>query len=170
MAEAEAHYFAARAGRKADWSERTLAALVWGTALGVTATFLWLLSDIVAKGLGGISWAFLTDAVHNAGRDGGIGPVIVSSLLILAVCLAAAVPLGVATAVWLAELTRRTDRLSALVRRSLDVLAGVPSIVFGLFGNALFVVYLGLGYSIAAGGLTLACMVNRPEIPGGSIS
>lgn len=159
MAELGAHHAAARAGRTADWPDRALAGLVWGTALGVTAVFLWLLGDIVTKGLGGISWTFLTEAVRDAGRSGGIGPVIVSSLLILAVCLAAAVPLGMATAVWLAELTRRGDRLGGFVRRSLDVLAGVPSIVFGLFGNALFVIYLGMGYSITAGGLTLACMV-----------
>lgn len=157
--EAGMHFHAARGARTADWPDRALAALVWSAAAGVTAVFLWLLGDIVVQGLDGISWAFLTEPVADAGRGGGIAPVIVSSLLILAVCLAAAVPLGVATAVWLAELTRRADRLSAVVRRSLDVLAGVPSIVFGLFGNAFFCVYLGMGYSIAAGGLTLACMV-----------
>ena len=70
-----------------------------------------------------------------------------------------AVPLGLLTAVWLTEYTRRTSRLGQAVRLSLDVLAGVPSIVFGLFGNAFFCVYLGLGFSILSGGLTLACMV-----------
>lgn len=145
--------------RTAVWRDAVLAVSAWSAALGVTAVFLWLLGDILAQGLGNISWTFLTESVLDAGRSGGIGPVIVSSLLILSVCLAAAVPLGVATAIWLAELTRHTGRLSAVVRRSLDVLAGVPSIVFGLFGNAFFCVYLGMGYSIAAGGLTLACMV-----------
>jgi len=59
----------------------------------------------------------------------------------------------------LSEFTRHDSVFGRLVRRSLDVLAGVPSIVFGLFGNAFFCIYLGLGFSILSGGLTLACMV-----------
>jgi phosphate transport system permease protein len=81
------------------------------------------------------------------------------TLLILAVCMSVAVPLGVGTAVLLSEYCLTHGRLATSVRRSLDVLAGVPSIVFGLFGNAVFSVYLGLGFSILSGGLTLACMV-----------
>jgi len=68
-------------------------------------------------------------------------------------------PIGVGTAVLLAEFTSSENLFGRLVRRSLDVLAGVPSIVFGLFGNVLFCVYLGMGFSILSGGLTLACMV-----------
>lgn len=133
--------------------------VVWAIALGVTGVFVWLLADIVRHGLGTISWSFLTEAPRNAGRQGGIGPIIVSTVLILGVCLAVSVPLGVATAVLLSEFTPSASLFGRLVRRSLDVLAGVPSIVFGLFGNAVFCVYLGLGFSILSGGLTLACMV-----------
>jgi phosphate transport system permease protein len=61
--------------------------------------------------------------------------------------------------VLLSEFTQQDSVSGRLVRRSLDVLAGVPSIVFGLFGNAFFCIYLGLGFSILSGGLTLACMV-----------
>jgi len=96
---------------------------------------------------------------QNAGREGGIFPILVSTLLILAVCMAVAIPIGVGTAVLLAEFSDRESRFGRLVRRSLDVLAGVPSIVFGLFGNAFFAKVLGLGFSILSGGLTLACMV-----------
>lgn len=150
------------------WSSRTprtngldrwLASLAWAGACLVSAGFLWLIGDLLWQGLGGLSWAFLTESIVDAGRAGGIAPIIVSSLLILGVCLVAVIPLGLAAAIWLAEYTRISDRLGILVRRSLDILAGVPSIVFGLFGNAFFCVFLGLGYSIAAGGLTLACMV-----------
>ena len=73
--------------------------------------------------------------------------------------LVVAVPLGVGTALLLSEFSRRGTASGRLVRRSLDVLAGMPSIVFGLFGYALFCRALGLGFSILAGGLTLACMV-----------
>jgi phosphate transport system permease protein len=72
--------------------------------------------------------------------------------------LAAALPLGLATAIWLSESTLQRPRLQRAVRLSLDMLAGVPSIVFGLFGNAVFAVALGMGLSILSGGLTLACM------------
>jgi phosphate transport system permease protein len=133
--------------------------LVWCVALAVTAVFLWLLVDVVRLGAGQVSWAFLTSPPRNAGRAGGIGPILVSTALILAVCLAVSVPIGLGTAALLAEFTPAGGLFGRLVRRSLDVLAGVPSIVFGLFGNAFFSQVLGMGFSILSGGLTLACMV-----------
>jgi phosphate transport system permease protein len=125
----------------------------------VTAVFLWILGDIIGHGVGQLSWEFLTAAPENAGRRGGISPILVSTLLILGVCMAVSVPIGIGTAVLLAEFTSNASFFGRLVRRSLDVLAGVPSIVFGLFGNAFFCNVLGLGFSILSGGLTLACMV-----------
>lgn len=133
--------------------------VVWAIAALVTAVFLWILSDIIWHGAGQLSWEFLTAAPENAGRSGGIGPILVSTLLILFVCMAVSVPIGIGTAVLLAEFTSEEHFFGRLVRRSLDVLAGVPSIVFGLFGNAFFCNTLGLGFSILSGGLTLACMV-----------
>ena len=132
---------------------------VWSVAASVSAIFLWILLDIVRLGLPAVSWSFLTETPRNAGREGGIGPIIISTLLVLGVAIAASVPLGVGTAVLLAEVTQTESLFGRFVRRSLDVLAGVPSIVFGLFGNAFFCIYLGLGFSILSGGLTLACMV-----------
>ncbi|MBL8511433.1 MAG: phosphate ABC transporter permease PstA [Betaproteobacteria bacterium] len=139
--------------------ERGFAALVWAAALVVTAVFVWILADLLLHGLGKLSWDFLTEAPRSAGRRGGIGPILVSTLLILAVTLAVAVPLSLAAAMWMSEFARRSSRIARGISFCLDVLAGVPSIVFGLFGNALFSVYLGLGFSIWSGGLTLACMV-----------
>ena len=134
-------------------------ACVWGAAAFVTAAFCWLLGDIVWHGLSHVSWMFLTAPPENAGRRGGIGPILVSTSLILAVCLAVSLPIGIGTAVLLAEYTSGQNLFGRMTRRSLDVLAGVPSIVFGLFGNAFFCKTLGLGFSILSGGLTLACMV-----------
>lgn len=145
-----------------------LAVAAWAVPAVVTTVFGWLLFDLLRHGLGGLSWTFLTAAPDAAGRAGGIAPILVSTLLILLVCLVVAVPLGLLTAVLLSGVagTSATEPISGLgpvtrrgVRRSLDVLAGVPSIVFGLFGNAFFSVILGLGFSILSGGLTLACMV-----------
>lgn len=133
--------------------------LIWLTAILVSGVFVWLLADIIIHGLPKLSWSFLVETPKNAGRSGGIGPIIVSTLLILGVAMVTAIPLSLATAVLLSEFTRHDSVFGRLVRRSLDVLAGVPSIVFGLFGNAFFCIYLGLGFSILSGGLTLACMV-----------
>ncbi len=140
-------------------TDRAFTLTVCGAAALVLAAFLWLLGDLVWQGVARLSWAFLVSEPMNAGRAGGIAPILVSTVLILAVALAAAIPLGLGAAVWLAEFSRRGSALGHGVRLSLDVLAGVPSIVFGLFGNAFFSVFLGLGFSILSGGLTLACMI-----------
>ncbi len=145
-----------RRSRRAD---RVATVLVWAVATLVTAVFFAILTDLAWHGAREISWGFLTDPPRNSGRAGGIGPIIVSTLLILAVCLATALPIGLGTAVLLAEFTPAGGKFGRLVRASLDILAGVPSIVFGLFGNALFCKWLGMGFSILSGGLTLACMV-----------
>lgn len=145
--------------RHSSRSDRLMTLFVWGCATLVAAAFLVLLVDLLWHGGSRLSWQFLVTSPENAGRAGGIAPILVSTLLILAVALAAAVPLGLATAVWLSDFTRVGGRLARWVNLCLDVLAGVPSIVFGLFGNAFFSVTLGLGFSILSGGLTLACMV-----------
>ena len=133
--------------------------LCWTVAGALALVFGWLLFDLLSHGLGRLSWSFLVDEPADAGRSGGIGTVLVSTALILAVCLGVSVPLGVGAAAFLAEIVRRDDPFGRAVRRSLDLLAAVPSIVFGLFGTVFFCQVLGLGFSILAGGLTLACMV-----------
>lgn len=140
-------------------ADRLATIFVWSAAFLVTGVFLWLLGGIVWSGAGQLSWSFLIDSPRNAGRAGGIGPILVSTGLLLSVCLGVSLPIGLGTAVLLAEFTSSANRFGRLVRWSLDVLAGVPSILFGLFGNAFFCIFLGLGFSILSGGLTLACMV-----------
>ncbi len=132
--------------------------LVIGVALAAVVPFATILADLAMGGVKHVTWNFLTLNPSRSGRGGGILPIIVSTLLILGVTLVAVVPFGLATAVLLSELSRKTNGLGRAIGLSLDVLAGVPSIVFGLFGSAFFCVYLGLGFSIYAGGLTLACM------------
>lgn len=132
---------------------------VTGSAAMVLTAMLWVLWDVLWHGVSRLSPAFLVAATEDAGRAGGIGPILVSTLLILAVAILVALPAGLGAAVWLSEYTRRGSRVAQLLRTSFDVLAGVPSIVFGLFGNAFFSLYLGLGFSILSGGLTLACMI-----------
>ena len=134
-------------------------AIIWTAATMVAVPFLWLIGDVLWNGWNHLSLSFIFSAPQNAGREGGIGPILLSTLLIVGVCMGVALPMGVGTALFLSEYTRHDHVLGRLIRGSLDVLAGVPSIVFGLFGNALFCQALGLGFSILSGGLTLACMV-----------
>lgn len=145
--------------QKIAYKDILLSLLVWAAAISVTAVFIWLLVDLVWHGTGKLSWEFLTTEPQDAGREGGIASILVSTMLLLSVCLAVAVPLGLGTAIFLAEFTVVDNWFGRLVRRNLDMLASVPAIVFGLFGNAFFSITLGLGFSILSGGLTLACMV-----------
>lgn len=140
-------------------SEWITTLIVWTVAATVTGSLLWLLSDIFWHGVGQINWQFLTAPPSNAGRDGGIGPILVSTALIVGVCMTVSIPLGVGTAVLLAEFSPKSSAFAKLIGLSLEILVGVPSIVFGLFGNAFFCKTLGLGFSILSGGLTLTCMV-----------
>ena len=139
--------------------EKLATIFIWTTAIVVSAMFCWIIFDLLRHGIRHLSWSFLLEAPRDAGRSGGIAPIIVATLWIVGVCMAVSLPIGLGTAVLLAEYTDDRNRFGRVVRRSLDALAAVPSIVFGLFGSALFCVYLGMGFSILSGGLTLACMV-----------
>ena len=130
-----------------------------GAALVVVTTFGWLLADVVTSGIGELSWTFLTAEPEDAGRAGGIGSVIVSTILVVAVCLISALPIGAGAALWLSECARPDSASTRVVRGAMEMLASVPSVVFGLFGMVLFGQMLGLGFSILSGGWTLAMMV-----------
>lgn len=140
-------------------SDQVFALGIYAAAALVAGLFAWILFDLISHGVSKLSWAFLTEAPRSSGRQGGIASILVSTLLIVGVAMAVAMPLALAAALWLSEYTRSGGWLAQTIRVALDVLAGVPSIVFGLFGNAFFCIYLGLGFSILSGGLTLACMV-----------
>jgi phosphate transport system permease protein len=139
--------------------DRIAGAVIYLFALLVSAVFVWIVGDLIRGGMAHLSWDFLIESPRNAGREGGIGPVLVSTGLILLVALFVALPLGWMTATLLAEYIPAHSGFGNTVRYSLQVLAAVPSIVFGLFGNAFFSIYLGMGFSILSGGLTLACML-----------
>ena len=97
--------------------------------------------------------------MENGGRAGGIGPVIVATVMITSLSLVGAVPTGVAAALWLSECTDPEGIWCRAITGSIDLLASIPSILFGLFGMAFFCQFLGLGFSIISGSLTLACMI-----------
>ncbi|HVQ00252.1 MAG TPA: phosphate ABC transporter permease PstA [Candidatus Thermoplasmatota archaeon] len=117
-----------------------------------------LLSNIVTNGIGTLNWTFLTQAPMDNGRSGGIFPAIIGTLYLVIGAIAIALPLGVGAAIYLTEYTRE-GKLTKVIRAGADLLNGTPSIVFGLFGFAFFVLYLKLGFSLIAGQITLAFMI-----------
>ena len=135
------------------------AVYAWVCALLIFMAAGFLIYSTLSAGIGQVDLGFILQEPRDSGRQGGIAPIIVSTTLIIGVCLLAAIPLGLGTAIYLSEFSSNRSRVGRWIRFSLDVLAGVPSIVFGLFGNTFFCNTLGLGYSILSGGLTLACMV-----------
>ena len=124
----------------------------------IVAVIAYIIFCIVARGLPAISWEFLTAMPRRSGAQGGILPAIVGTLLLVTGTIAIALPFGMATAIYLSEYARQ-GRFTQMVRLAIITLAGVPSIVFGLFGLGLFVIFLGFGASILSGCLTLACMI-----------
>ena len=112
---------------------------------------------IVVNAWPAMSWAFLTEPPRDMMTAGGIWPAILGTFCLAAGALAIALPLGVASAVYLKELSR-PSKWTAFTRLSIANLAGVPSIVFGLFGLTFFVVFCGLGVSLLSGILTLAVL------------
>ena len=117
-----------------------------------------IIGDIVVKGLPALSIDFITDYPSNEGRSGGIYPAIVGTIKLIIGTLIIALPLGVISGIYLSEYAGNT-RLTKIIRSAIDTLNGTPSVVFGLFGMAALVIFLGLGHSLIAGCITLAMMV-----------
>ena len=133
-------------------------AMVWGAALLTLAVLFLIIAHILIEGLPYVTPEFLLGSPRHMGREGGILPTIIGTAALTAVAILIATPLGVGTAIYLTEYTRE-GRLTRFIRLGTESLAGVPSIIFGLFGFVFFVIALGLGWSILSGGLTLAAMI-----------
>ena len=138
---------------------QTLAKIVLGAATFFTlGILLFIIGFILSRGIPVLSLRFLFSNPEDMGRSGGIFPTIVGTILLPAVALVFAVPLGIGTAVYLTEYTRES-RATAVIRFGADCLAGIPSIIFGLFGFIFFVTILKMGWCMLSGGLTLAMMI-----------
>ncbi|MBL8078123.1 MAG: phosphate ABC transporter permease PstA [Anaerolineales bacterium] len=129
----------------------TLMAVV--TVLPIVGTVIFILF----KGGSAVSWEFLTGFPHDGMRAGGILPAIIGTLYLTIGTAIFSVPLGIAAAIYLAEYAKE-NRLTRLIRLAIINLAGIPSVVYGLFGLGLFVLFLQFGTSILAASLTLSIM------------
>jgi phosphate transport system permease protein len=144
--------------QKAVFAVFRLSVTVNGLALAVIVYF------IAVNGLKAINWTFLSQPPMDSMTKGGILPCIVGTLALSAGALVVAFPIGVASAVYLNEYAR-PGKILRIIRLGINNLAGVPSVVFGLFGLAFFVIYLKMGVSLLAGALTLGAM-SLPVIIG----
>lgn len=139
-------------------SQRIAFSLLFLATLLVLLPVLAILGVIVAKGASAVGWEFLFSMPRAGMTAGGILPAILGTLYLVGGAILFAVPLGVAAAVYLVEYSR-DSRFARLVKLAIVNLAGVPSVVYGLFGLGIFVTFLGFGASILSGALTLGIMI-----------
>lgn len=152
--------------RKRQWIEFLALSTVRLSILIVGAAMLIMVGFIVINGIGSISWSFLTKPPIDSMTRGGIFPAIVGTFYLTLGAVLVAFPLGVATAIYLQEYAKE-GRIIRLIRFGVNNLAGIPSVVFGLFGLAFFVVMLRFGSSILSGSLTLGLLI-LPVVIGAS--
>jgi phosphate transport system permease protein len=134
----------------------------WLIGFAILGILIWFLYKILSAGLPHLSWNFITGKPKELTSGGGVGPMLFNSFYILILSLLFSVPFGIGAGIWLAEYAKK-NWFTDLVRLSTEMLASVPSIVFGLFGMLVFVTVFGLGFSIIGGALTLA-LLNLPVL------
>ena len=143
--------------RRRKWIQRIgFTGLTLATLVTVTPILL-IVIHIFSNGLPAISWEFLFEFPRDGMRSGGIFPAIVGTFWLTLGTAAFSVPLGIGAAIYLSEYATE-NRWTRAIRIAIINLAGIPSIVYGLFGLGLFVIFLRMGTSILAGSLTLAIM------------
>lgn len=146
--------------------QRVALILVHTAVLLVITALVSVIGFIGWKGYSVLSWEFLTESPRNSMTEGGIFPALLGTLLLTIGAFLTAFPLGLGTAIYLNEFAH-AGSLVTLIRFAVTTLAGVPSVVLGLFGLALFVVYCGFGSSLLSGSLTLGLLI-LPVIIGAS--
>ncbi|HEY70804.1 MAG TPA: phosphate ABC transporter permease PstA [Anaerolineae bacterium] len=148
-------------------TQRIFFGLVWAAGLIAVAALVWIIGYVMVHGIQVINLEFLTTRpAGGVSGEGGMSTTIVTTLYLIVLTIAIATPLGVGAAVYLVEYTGDEQRenwlvarLVAIARTGVEILAGVPSILFGLFGFALFVSFLKLKFSLLSAGLSGACLI-----------
>jgi len=135
---------------------------LWSCAIVTVGSLLLVLAYVTLRGAPGVSWKFVTASPEDMGRKGGVFPAIAGTLFLVALGLSIAVPFGVGAGLYLGECVTRASPFGEVLRFGVETLAAVPSIVFGLFGYALFVKKLKPltgGTTLLSGSLTIALMI-----------
>ncbi len=145
-------------GLSSKTSEKIAFSLLTLATLTVAGFVLIILAYIISNGYGAINIEFLTQMPSRMMTQGGIYPAIVGTLALIIGSMSVALPMGIMAAIYLNEYAEKT-RTTWLIEMAINNLAGTPSVVFGLFGLALFVKYFGFGPSILSASLTLALLI-----------
>jgi phosphate transport system permease protein len=138
-------------------SQKIAFSLILAASLSVVIPLVLVIAYIIVQGIGAVNWEFIFAAPRNGMREGGIFPALVGTVWLTIGTAVASIPLGVGAAVYLAEYAA-DNWFTRTIRLAIINLAGVPSVVYGLFGLGLFVLFLRFGMSIVAGSLTLGLM------------
>lgn len=136
--------------------DNTLLGLVYLASFLTLGILLWIVGYVIVNGLGELNWEFLSTS--PVGEEGGVLPMIVSTFYIVILSLVIATPIGIGAAIYLVEYAK-PGKLVRAIRFCTESLAGIPSIIFGLFGMIFFVTILKLGFSLIAGAFTVSIMV-----------
>jgi phosphate transport system permease protein len=142
----------------ADLEEKIAKFCLWLVAIITLVVLINIVIHILINGVSALSLSFFTEEPRRMGKEGGIFSVIIGTLYLTFAGIILATPIGVGSAIYLTEYVKE-GRLVRLIRFGTEALAAIPSIIFGLFGFVLFVITLGMGWSILSGGLTLAFMI-----------
>jgi len=142
--------------------EKIMFALIRVSSFVIIAFLVFMIGYIIKSGASAIDLGFFTEMPRNEMTQGGILPAILGTFYLMVGSSIIAIPIGIVTAIYLTEYAK-SPRIVKVIRLGINNLAGVPSVVFGLFGLSLFVVFLGFGTSILAGSLTLG-VLNLPVI------
>src|SRR5690606_2609993 len=142
---------------KRQHTQKLAVTLITGAAVLVVIPIIAVIAYIVIQGIGEIDWEFLTARPRDGMTEGGIMPAILGTLILTLGTAIVCIPLAIGAAIYLSEYAGN-NRLTRTIRLAIVNLAGIPSIVYGLFGLGAFVLFLNFGTSILAGSLTLGLM------------
>lgn len=137
--------------------DRLATAILWASAATLVIVLLSVMAYIVANGAEAISWEFFTQPPRDSMTKGGISTPIIGTFQLVLVSMTFAVPVGIATGIFFAEYAS-AGIFTTMLRLCVRCLAGVPSVVYGLFGLSLFVIFLRFGSCLLSAGLTLGCL------------
>jgi phosphate transport system permease protein len=139
-------------------SEKIAFAFLWAAAIITVVVMAAIVGNVLINGISHLSLQFLTQEPAEMGREGGIFSIIITTIYLALFSLIIAAPIGICAAIFLTEYAKEGPVIR-LIRFGTESLAGIPSIIFGLFGYVFFVVFLKFRYSIVSGGLTLTLMI-----------
>ncbi len=145
-------------GKKIHPFEMILKGLIWLFSILVVVMLVGIIGYVFVKGLPFLSWELISTVPSELKGTFGILPVIINTIYIVVLTLVIATPIGIGGAIYLNEYAKK-GRLIKIIELTTEVLTGIPSIIYGLFGFVFFGTFLGLGYSILTGVLTLSIMI-----------